>query len=228
MALILHIDTALETATICFANKGQILATATNENQKDHAAFLQVAIQNLAKENSIDLKNIDAVAVTIGPGSYTGLRVGLASAKGICYALDKPLITVTTLKILASTAIETYKNDAANNNLLICPMIDARRMEVFTAVYNYQLKEVIAPHAHILTPNSFEELLSKNHILFIGNGAKKINVVNKHFEILSHTVESTTKIFSYLSYQTYVNQEFSNLAYTEPFYIKPFVDTPKF
>jgi tRNA threonylcarbamoyladenosine biosynthesis protein TsaB len=227
MAILLHIDTAIENALVCLANDGEVMDELVNTNQKDHASFLQVAIKTLCDKNKIGLKDIDAVAVTEGPGSYTGLRVGMASAKGICYALKKPLILLNTLKVIAHAAISSSSAFAQNKNALICPMIDARRMEVFTAVYDNALNEVMPPCALILNEQSFEEILEKNLVLFIGNGAKKINVLNKHFNILTDEINISAKSLSHLAYQSYINQQFTNLAYSEPFYIKPFIDTAK-
>jgi tRNA threonylcarbamoyladenosine biosynthesis protein TsaB len=227
MALLLNIDTSIENALVCLAKDGEVIDSLQNTNQKDHASFLQVAIKTLCDIHKIALQDIDAVAVVAGPGSYTGLRVGLASAKGICYALQKPLILLNTLNVLAYAAISTSSVFAQHTNALICPMIDARRMEVFTAVYNNQLNEMISPCALILNEQSFAEILEKNQVLFIGNGAKKINVLNRHFNILTDEINISAKSVSYLSNQLYLNQQFTNLAYSEPFYIKPFIDQAK-
>src|ERR1051325_9884884 len=143
MALILNIDTAIETASICLSEDKNVLKFAINENQKDHAAWLSVAIKTLMKEAGIQLNQLNTIAVTIGPGSYTGLRVGLSAAKGLCYALNIPLITIGTLEMMAMAAKEEPVD-------LLCPMIDARRLEVFTAVYNKKMEEVRSPHSLIL------------------------------------------------------------------------------
>jgi tRNA threonylcarbamoyladenosine biosynthesis protein TsaB len=227
MAILLHIDTAIENALVCLAKDGEVMDELVNTNQKDHAGFLQVAIKTLCDKNKIGLKDIDAVAVTEGPGSYTGLRVGLASAKGICYALNKPLILLKTLKVIAHTAISSSSVFTLHKNALICPMIDARRMEVFTALYDIDLNEIMQPCAVILNEESFAEILEKNQVLFIGNGAKKINVFNKHSNILTDEINISAKSISHSAYQSYINQQFTNLAYSEPFYIKPFIDTAK-
>ena len=133
MSLILNIDTASEKAHVSFAKNGLIINSLSCESQKEHASFLQTAIQQLTKNTNIFLTDIDAVAVTAGPGSYTGLRVGMASAKGLCYALKKPLITISSLEVLTISALDLFQN--TGESVLLCPMIDARRMEVFTAVY---------------------------------------------------------------------------------------------
>jgi tRNA threonylcarbamoyladenosine biosynthesis protein TsaB len=227
MALLLSIDTATENALVCLSQNDVVLDALPNTNQKDHASFLQVAIKELCIKNNIELKNIDAVAVTAGPGSYTGLRVGLASAKGICFALQKPLLLINTLKAIAFSTLQSSTLIEKNPTAVICPMIDARRMEVFTAIYDQQLQEIIAPCAIILDENSFAELLPQQPIIFTGNGAKKINVVKRHFNIFTTNCTILTTAISYLANQLYVNQDFTNLAYSEPFYIKPFIDQAK-
>ncbi|HQW93579.1 MAG TPA: tRNA (adenosine(37)-N6)-threonylcarbamoyltransferase complex dimerization subunit type 1 TsaB, partial [Ferruginibacter sp.] len=148
MSLILNIDTSSEKAHVSFAKDGSLLALLSSESQKEHASFLQSAIQQLCKTASIHLPEIDAVAVTAGPGSYTGLRVGMASAKGLSYALKKPFITMGTLDILARSAIDFFPEQA--EPVLFCPMLDARRMEVFTAIYQKDLKTILEPGALIL------------------------------------------------------------------------------
>ena len=151
MSLILNIDTALDTASVCIAKDGRSLGLAVNENQKDHAAWLHIAVNEILKKPSYSINQLEAVAVSIGPGSYTGLRIGLASAKGFCYALNIPLIAVTTLEIMALAV----KEEATT---LICPMVDARRMEVFSAIYEKDLGEKSPPQAMVIDENSFAPL----------------------------------------------------------------------
>ena len=132
MLLLLNIDTATEHASVCLSKDGIVLGLIESSEQKNHAAFVQPAIQQIINESDYTLADIDAVAATSGPGSYTGLRVGLASAKGICYALDKPLILVNTLETMAQSILYNYQstNQPINQSTLLCPLIDARRMEV--------------------------------------------------------------------------------------------------
>jgi tRNA threonylcarbamoyladenosine biosynthesis protein TsaB len=177
MGLILNIDTATQTAQVSFAKDGKVLQSLTNELQKDHASFLQTAIQQLAKNISIALADVDAIAVTAGPGSYTGIRVGMASAKGLCYALSKPLIAINTLKVLTVAAQQELNNAP---EILFCPMIDARRMEVFTAIYNNTLAEILPPCAIILEERSFLPQLQNNKIVFFGSGAAKWQTLCSH------------------------------------------------
>jgi tRNA threonylcarbamoyladenosine biosynthesis protein TsaB len=177
MSYLLNIDTATSVAVVSIAKDGRVLHYLTNPSQKDHGAFVQIAVQQLLKKTELQIAAVDAVAVTAGPGSYTGLRVGMASAKGLCFALNKPLITLNTLAIFAKAAIDTVPDPAA---LLYCPMIDARRMEVFTAVYTHTLKELLPPVALILNKDSFAAYLQTRTILFIGNGVEKWKPVCNH------------------------------------------------
>jgi tRNA threonylcarbamoyladenosine biosynthesis protein TsaB len=221
MALILNIDTALETASVCLANGEEVLQLAINENQKDHAAWLHTAITDLLKKAGYTIDKLEAVAVSIGPGSYTGLRVGLASAKGFCYALKIPLIAVSTLKIIAVAAKE--KKEEMD---FICPLIDARRMEVFTSLYDASLIEINAPSAMIIDENSFEEILKSGKILFCGSGSKKLQaVINSENALFNNTTANASHL-TQLSYYSFRNKEFADLAYTEPLYIKEFYSSP--
>ena len=162
MALVLCIDTALETATVGVCNEESVLASAVQSDQKQGAAFVQPAIQEMLRNTSISFSQLDAVAVVNGPGSYTGLRVGLASAKGICYALNKPLIVINTLEVMAVAAIKTEQN----KNALYCPMIDARRNEVFTAIYDASLVCLLPPQGLIIEADSFAPWLTEPRQLF--------------------------------------------------------------
>ncbi len=220
MSLILNIDTATETAQVSFAKDGVVLQLLTNATQKDHAAFAQTAVQQLLSTTAFTLKDIDAVAVTAGPGSYTGLRVGMASAKGICYALNKPLILINTLEILAFATKQ--KNDQPN--FIFCPMIDARRMEVFTALYDYSLNTKIEPCALILQQNSFFAELEKDKIVFSGTGVSKWKAICQHPNSLFSDIYDLAPAMAYLSFNYLLQHRFANLAYSQPFYLKEFKD----
>ncbi|MEJ7587113.1 MAG: tRNA (adenosine(37)-N6)-threonylcarbamoyltransferase complex dimerization subunit type 1 TsaB [Ferruginibacter sp.] len=226
MSLILNIDTAIDTASISLAKEGDIIAQVSNADQKEHGSFLQPAIQSLLEETSFSIKSLDAIAVSAGPGSYTGLRVGMASAKGLCYALEKPLILVETLKILSFAAILEFKPDEINLPLIYCPMIDARRMEVFTALYDSDLKSLLNPQAMILESDSFAKDLLKNKILFFGNGAKKWEQICTNKNALFAPVFTNVLAMSKLSQQKYAEGFFAEVAYAEPLYLKEFFAGP--
>ena len=219
MSLILNIDTATENAQISFAKDGIVLQSVSNDLQKDHAAFLQTAIQQLLKTVGISLNNIDAVAIAAGPGSYTGLRVSMASAKGLCYALNKPLIALNTLEVLTIAAQQQFKNPA---EILFCPMIDARRMEVFTAVYNNNLNSSLPPCAIVLQEDSFSNQLKENRIMFFGNGAVKWKAICTHSNASFASVLNHPQAMAVLSNTYFLQNSFTTLVYSQPFYIKEF------
>jgi tRNA threonylcarbamoyladenosine biosynthesis protein TsaB len=230
MALILNIDTALEIASVMLAEDGKPLSHLYNDKQQDHAVWVHVAIEEICKTANRSLANIDAVAVSNGPGSYTGLRVGLSTAKGLCYALHKPLIAVPTLEIIAAGIIEQEKNNpstgeknsAGLEKSLIVPMIDARRMEVYTAVFDSRLTEIEPAKALVLEGNSYEELLGKNTLIFGGNGANKWSEICKSPRAVFSKYNYNTLIMCNLSESLFKKQAFADLAYSEPLYIKDF------
>lgn len=228
MALILNIDCATNEASVGFSNNEHCIAIKQNDAQKEHASFLQVAIKELSAETNISLNDVDAVAVTNGPGSYTGLRVALASAKGICYALDKPLITLSTLEVMTHAAIQHLTTaNTIDTQCLFCPMIDARRMEVFTALYDYKLKKILPPHAIEITPDTFYNSLEKNNIYFFGSGAEKCRSVLKHRNVLFLDVRYNVRDVAVLANNALKIKLFSNVAYSEPDYLKEFHQTKK-
>ncbi|MBC7652821.1 MAG: tRNA (adenosine(37)-N6)-threonylcarbamoyltransferase complex dimerization subunit type 1 TsaB [Deinococcales bacterium] len=223
MGLLLHIDTATEYASVCVTNDGAIIGFAENADQKNHGAFLQPAIKKLFNESEFLLKNIDAISVSNGPGSYTGLRVGLTSAKGLCYALKKPLITINTLEVMAMAAIkESNNNCKITQPKYFCPLIDARRMEVFTAIYEANLNTILQPCAKIIDKNSFENYLKNDAILFSGNGHQKLKTVHENANANYSSVQHTAIHLSYLAELYFSKKMFANLAYCEPFYLKAF------
>jgi tRNA threonylcarbamoyladenosine biosynthesis protein TsaB len=220
MSLILNIDTASENAHVSLAKEGVILHSLFSESQKEHASFLQNAIQQITKAVNIHLKEIDAVAVTSGPGSYTGLRVGLASAKGLCYALNKPLITIGTLEALTVSALQLFPPD--REQLMYCPMIDARRMEVFTSVFQPDLQIYLQPCAMILDEFSFENDLLKNNIVFFGSGSDKWKQICKHEHAIFKAVTISPESLAQSTNILFAEKKFTELVYSEPFYLKDF------
>ncbi|MFT3979697.1 MAG: tRNA (adenosine(37)-N6)-threonylcarbamoyltransferase complex dimerization subunit type 1 TsaB [Ferruginibacter sp.] len=218
MALILHISTAGSTAFVSLATDGKVLEQISNDNRNDHAAFLQPAISQLVKNQQLDWQNLDAIAVSNGPGSYTGLRVGLSSAKGLCYALQKPLITVSTLQVMALACYNALKDDSA----LYIPMIDARRMEVFTATYEAGGKELVPAHALILDANSFVGAAATKKLVFCGDGAEKFSTVFKEPDAVFFNDYDMVQSFAALAFQNFNSTNFASLAYAEPLYVKEF------
>ena len=215
MSVILNIDTAVQSASVCLADDDKVLSTAVSPTEKESASWLHVAVQNILQENGVRPSQLGAIAVSAGPGSYTGLRVGMAAAKGLCYALQLPLITVNTLQMMAAAVTEPTTN-------LLCPMIDARRMEVFTALYNQSLQEVSPSINLILDESSFAEWLQQNTISFFGNGSIKAATVIQHTNASFISVTAGAANMVLLSAKKFFLREFADLAYSEPYYGKDF------
>lgn len=228
MALLLNIDTATEYAGVCISDGENILAIEESSDQKNHASFVQPAIKKIIDAAGIKLSSLDAIAVTQGPGSYTGLRVGLSTAKGLCYALNKPLILINTLEAMAIASIQESKiRESKNTNLLFCPMIDARRMEVFTALYTYQLENVLPPTAMILDAQSFSKELIDHQIIFSGCGNIKMKSLVSHQNVNFSNTKHNVKHVSILSQLRFNKNNFNDIAYSEPLYLKEFFSTHK-
>jgi len=217
---ILQINTAFNEASIGIGLNGQLVDEAVNTTQQEHAGFLQPAIQDLCKRTGIGLKTLAAVSVMNGPGSYTGLRVGLAAAKGLCYALQLPLICINTLDWIAF-------GNLSDNMDLVCPMIDARRMEVFTGLYSREMNRMLEPSALVLDEQSFAAQLSEKRIGFVGNGAAKWKDICHHPNAFFPASMESARHFSHLTLAAYQNKQYADLAYAEPFYTKEFFNTQK-
>ena len=220
MAIILNIDTAVESASVCLAIEAKPIQFAINSEQKDHASWLHPVIQNLISNTDLNLQDIEAIAITIGPGSYTGLRVGLATAKGLCFALNIPLIAINTLELIADSIIDTEAD-------FICPLIDARRMEVYMAVYNKQKQEIIKPCAMIIEPDSFNSLFAMGTILFCGNGSDKIKNIIVHQNAIFNNTNAKANDMVYISEKKFVEKKFTDVTYCKPLYIKEFYSPVK-
>lgn len=211
---------------VALSRQGSIVQYEQNEKQQEHASFLQPAIKAIMQREKISFADLAAVAVGNGPGSYTGLRVGLASAKGICYAAQLPLITISSLEILAAAMKQAIPGTATN--YLLCPMIDARRMEVFMALYDAEMACLQASSAVVLAPDLFQQ--RSETIYFGGSGAHKFIGItecpDRHIGIESKLLYE--QALAALSWQLFQQQQFADLAYSEPFYSKAFFSpTPK-
>lgn len=218
MALLLNIDCAFEKCNIALSDNEEVIAHETSIVQKDHASFLQPAIKNIFNLTGLKLQQLDAIAVANGPGSYTGLRVGLASAKGICYALKKPLILLNTLDVLA---LAMHASSNMNGDILYCPMIDARRMEVFTALYDTKL-QLVQQYASIILGNQFLQEQRNNHTIIAGgNGAVKLKLLQGFENIRSGIQEYSMGLFAKAALKEFKRKNFGDLVYSEPFYFKP-------
>jgi len=218
LGTILHINTAFSTAAVFLSNRKTILALKESHTQKEHASFVEPAIKEICKSAGIELKDIDAVSVINGPGSYTGLRVGLASAKAICYALNKRLILLNTLDVMAHALKLQWHVD--DQHTLFCPVIDARRNEVFTALYDDSL-EVIKSYSAEIVDESFLRLYKDQTVIIGGDGAFKVQHLSnsKNFIYINQLLINPSIVF--LCANAFTRQLFSNVAYSEPFYLKP-------
>jgi len=229
MPLILNIESSTEVCSVSIAQNGQTLFKKESLEGLNHSRVLTVFIEELFKENNIAPKMLDAVAVSKGPGSYTGLRIGVSVAKGLCYGLNIPLISVNSLEILGVYAAQnlekyTFLND--ETQILICPMIDARRMEVYTALYNSTGEEIRAVSAEIIDENFLSDLLETHEILFIGNGADKCKNLLTHKNVFFAEPRTTSAEFmQFTAEEKFSKKQFEDVAYFEPFYLKNFVAT---
>jgi len=216
--MILLIDTAQETGSVTLAKEGTIIFSEENKIAKEHAGWLHPAIGRVLEKAKSTVRDLEAVAVMAGPGSYTGLRVGMAAAKGFCYALKIPLITQITLRVMA----ESMQSQAEENGAWICPLIDARRDEVFTALYNTNMQELMPPQAMILDKSAFETRLAQNPTVFFGSGAEKLEKIiispAAHFKTQPDIIQA----FARLSQQDFSTGKWADLVYSEPVYLKEF------
>ncbi len=229
MAIILNIETSTEVCSVSLAENGKTLFLKESEEGLNHSKLLTVFIEDLFSENNFDIHNIDAVAVSKGPGSYTGLRIGVSVAKGLCYGLEKPLIGIGSIEAMGHYVAENageFYSTAIGEELLFCPMIDARRMEVYTALFDEEGKAVNAVTAEIIDENSFADELTTKKILFFGNGANKCREQITHENALfCGPAKTSARFMQNLAEIRYNKNEFEDVAYFEPFYLKDFVAT---
>jgi tRNA threonylcarbamoyladenosine biosynthesis protein TsaB len=225
MALILQIETATQVCSAALSVNGETIALKELQANNIHAGSLTLFIQEVMASGGYSYSNLDAIAVSKGPGSYTGLRIGVSTAKGLCFALDKPLIAIGTLGMMAKGFLKANPD----YNGLVCPMIDARRMEVFTSVFDSSLATIEPVSAKIIDEQSFKDQLIKAPVTFIGDGAEKCKAaLNDPNALFSAENFNSAGNMSELSFDAFLNQSFEDLAYFEPFYLKDFVlTTPK-
>ena len=219
MSYILNIETATKNCSVALAKEGiTILCKEIAEEGYSHAERLHVFIEEIISEAGIQLKDLAAIAVSQGPGSYTGLRIGVSTAKGLCYALDIPLIAVDTLKALASKVMVS--------DGLIVPMIDARRMEVYSAVFSADLERKREVLAEIITENSFEDFTEK--VYFVGDCNEKCKTVltKDNFVFLDEIKYPSANEMTALSFDKYKKSDTVDVAYFEPYYLKDFLIAP--
>jgi tRNA threonylcarbamoyladenosine biosynthesis protein TsaB len=222
VAYLLHIESTSTVCSVAISNDAKLLAVKEINNGYTHAENLHVFIEQLLKEKSLQPKDLNAISVSSGPGSYTGLRIGFSAAKGLAYALQIPLIIIDTLKALSSEVI-----NRGNLEAVYCPLLDARRMEVYCAVYDNQLNEIVTVRPLVLNEESIQIFNRNTDIYFFGDGMPKAKTLLQtlprvHF--IDDITASATSMMS-LAFQKYTIQEFADLAYVEPNYLKEFFFT---
>ena len=216
MAIILNIETATKNCSVALAKEGKTIACKEIAEQNfSHAEKLHVFIEELLAENNLQFSDLNAIAVSQGPGSYTGLRIGVSSAKGFCYAMNIPMIAVDTLQLLA-------KQIQIEDGIII-PMIDARRMEVFTAIYDKNYTQIRNTQAEIIDETSYQEISKKIHLVGDGTEKFKNTLTDDKFVFHSNVIFPSAKEMSKLSFERYKISDFVDVAYFEPYYLKDFV-----
>ncbi|MEN0049383.1 MAG: tRNA (adenosine(37)-N6)-threonylcarbamoyltransferase complex dimerization subunit type 1 TsaB [Bacteroidota bacterium] len=225
MAYIVLLETATEICSVGVSKNGEIIASLNAEKTYQHSERLTILIEKVVKEANITLQDLNAVAISKGPGSYTALRIGTSTAKGICYALDLPLIAIDTLTTLAFAA----RQDRKYENALYCPMIDARRMEVYASLFDAELNNIQPTQSMIIDEHSFEEYFSKGQeIVFVGNGASKCKKVLTHPLARFKEIVCDAQHLTALAQEKFKQKAFEDVAYFVPAYGKaPNITTPK-
>lgn len=222
MAFILCIETATEVCSVALFNNNELLVLNEINEGNMHASALTGLIEKTLKEAELTFNQLDAICVSKGPGSYTGLRVGVSTAKGLCFGLNIPLLAVNTLQSMAGV----YMHQNPNNAQAICAVIDARRMEVYAAIYNSNLEEINPTQAIVIEEYSFEEQLNQGQIIFIGNGAAKCKSTITHANaVFVEEITCSALGLGKPAYQMFLENKFEDTAYFEPFYLKDFVGT---
>lgn len=223
MPVILHLETSTSVCSVALSIDGKLIADRISFDGPSHAVLLAQFVDEILKETRDRFSQPDAVAVSCGPGSYTGLRIGVSMAKGLCFGWDVPLIAIDTLKLLAFSASKTSLH---NTSTLLCPMIDARRMEVFSAIFDQRLQMVRPIAADIVDETTYLPWLENNQMLFFGNGADKCrqHVAHANAQFAADIVPKASEMIE-LSEKAFSENVFVDTAYFEPFYLKDFVAT---
>ncbi len=226
MAYILHLESSTSVCSVALAKDGQLIDLIESNEGQNHARLLGAFAQDLLSRNNIESSQLAAVAVSAGPGSYTGLRIGVSLAKGICYANQIPLIPISPLQALADQVIQRQSElDIAElNGALLVPMIDARRMEVYTASYDSANNELEQVNALVVDESSFQDQLEHNKLFFFGNGAAKCRETIRHENAcFVDAIQTSAQFMCGLAWKAFQNEQFADLAYFEPFYLKDFI-----
>jgi tRNA threonylcarbamoyladenosine biosynthesis protein TsaB len=221
--LILSIETSTRGCSVALHQQGRLLNCYEIHTDRSSSSMLTTLIRTAVEHAGHTLPDLDAVAVAKGPGSYTGLRVGVSTAKGLCYALDKPMVAVNTLEAMAAQLQAHYSAE-----VLLCPMIDARRMEVYCAVFDSSLTPVVPTQALILQPDSFADWLGTSPVVFFGDGAAKSRPLlegQANARFLPDLIEPSARTVGKLATEAYLRGQFEDVATFEPYYLKDFMGT---
>lgn len=228
MSLILCIETGTDVCSVGIARDGELLSLRESDQGRDHARLVAVYVDELLKETGLRPDDLNAVAVGMGPGSYTGLRIGVSFAKGLCYGLNIPLIAVGSLDAMTAVAIEDYEAGivAVENwdEALLCPMVDARRMEVYTQIFDSKCQPQSEVSAEVVTEQSLAQWRSDRQVVIFGNGAAKCLEVLKDVTYIN--VTPSARGLARLAHKRFEAGEFEDIAYFEPFYLKDFIVIP--
>ena len=220
MIRILCIETSLDYCSVSMIEDGKVIDSESINIKKSHSEFILILIKNLLKRVKISLNQLSAIAVNKGPGSYTGLRIGVSTAKGLCFSLDLPLLSVNSLDLMI---YDVKKKNLVESGSLLCPMIDARRMEVYTKIVKDDLTIIKDTHAKILSIDSFNSLLKINKINFFGNGSSKFkNIIKSNNAIFIEKIIPEAINFNHIVHDKYLKGKFEDLINFEPNYLKDY------
>lgn len=229
MSKILCLDTATDICTVSVIENNEILAFKDSKEERSHSVQLAVFIQEVLEKAQLTTNDLAAVAISKGPGSYTGLRIGVSMAKGLCYGLQIPLIAISTLQAMCFGMDKVARKEFGLKDFLYAPMLDARRMEVYTAIYSADKEALKDVHAEILNEGSYNSFLDEKPVLFFGNGAGKYKDMVRHKNAFFYDgyIHSSTYM-TVLATQSFEQKNFEDVAYFEPYYLKDFIaTTPK-
>ncbi|MEA3504823.1 MAG: tRNA (adenosine(37)-N6)-threonylcarbamoyltransferase complex dimerization subunit type 1 TsaB [Bacteroidota bacterium] len=221
MALILSIETSTSILSVALARDGKVLEFKEVDGRNSHSEYITLFIEEVLKLSGVTLNELDAVAVSGGPGSYTGLRIGVSTAKGLCYSKDIPLIAVSTLKSIAFATADKYKDD---EKAVFCPMIDARRMEVYAALFDNENNEIREIAADIIDEKSYLEYLDKSRVVFSGDGAAKCKeTIIAENALFYDEIKTSARYIAPIAEKCFNEKKFVDVAYFEPFYLKAYI-----
>ncbi len=227
MSYILSIETGTEVCSVALSQDGELISLREVTDSRAHAKNLAVFVDEILSENNLDTDELAAVAVSKGPGSYTGLRIGVSLAKGICYATGIPLIGVPSLDAMAQVALEDYDAELFDikdeKSVIFAPMIDARRMEVYTKLFNFDMSAITSTEAVIVDENSFVDIAQSRQMVIFGTGAQKCQSVMSGIDVLYHSTEPSARGMVKLAHKALESGNVEDIAYFEPFYLKDFV-----